>query len=80
MRTRDRILQSLENAYRDAFTAAREAGDTANMSRLELEYQRDQLQLEVLMDVRDLLMPEAEDRTSSLIEKAQSLRKLTKLR
>jgi hypothetical protein len=80
MRSRERILQSLENVYRDAFGAASEAGDAGRMSALDLEYQRDQLQLEVLMDIRDLLMPETESRTASLIEKAQSLRKLTKLR
>lgn len=80
MRSRERILQSLENVYRDAFSAASEAGDTGKMSHLDLEYQRDQLQLEVLMDIRDLLMPEPESRTASLIERAQSLRKLTKLR
>ena len=42
-----------------------------------------QLQLEVLLDIRELLQPEPEDladRTSSLIEKAQNIRKLTKLR
>lgn len=80
MRSRERILQSLENAYRDAFRSASDAGDTGAMSRLDLEYQRDQLHLEALLDIRDLLTPEPENRTASLIEKAQSLRKLTKLR
>jgi hypothetical protein len=50
------------------------------MSALDMDYQRDQLQLEVLLDIRDLLAPEAVDTTTSLLEKAQSLRKLTKLR
>jgi hypothetical protein len=52
------------------------------MARLDLEYQRDQLHLEVLLDLRDLLLPEPpqEDKTSSLIEKAQQIRRLTKLR
>ncbi len=83
MRDRDRVLQSLERAYVEAFNAAKEAGDTAAMTRLDLDYQRDQLELEVLLDIRDLLAPEADDqadKTISLLEKAQSLRKLTKLR
>ena len=80
MRNRERVLQSLENVYRAAFVAAEEAGDTAAMARLDLEYQRDQLQLEVLLDIRDLLTPEQPDQTTSLLEKAQQLRRLTKLR
>ena len=80
MRSRDRVLQSLDKVFRGAFTAAEEANDTGSMSRLDLEYQRDQLQLEVLLDIRDLLMPEEADKTTSLLEKAQQLRRLTKLR
>ena len=80
MRSRDRVLQSLENVYRSAFTAAEETGDTTAMAKLDVAYQRDQLQLEVLLDIRDLLTPETEDKTISLLEKAQTLRKLTKLR
>jgi Spy/CpxP family protein refolding chaperone len=80
MRSRERVLQSLENVYRSAFTAAEEAGDAAAMERLDLEYQRDQLQLEVLLDIRDVLTPDQPDKTTSLLEKAQQLRRLTKLR
>jgi hypothetical protein len=77
------VLQSLENVYRDAFGTADAAGDKAEMARLDLEYQRDQLQLEVLLDIRELLTPETPaqpDQTKSLLEKAQQLRRLTKLR
>lgn len=80
MRNRERVLQSLENVYRAAFVSAEEAGDAATMARLDLEYQRDQLQLEVLLDLRELLTPEQPDQTTSLLEKAQQLRRLTKLR
>lgn len=80
MRSRERVLHSLENVYRDAFTAAEAADDKPVMARLDLEYQRDQLQLEVLLDIRDLLTPEQPDTTTSLLEKAQQLRRLTKLR
>jgi len=53
------------------------------MARLDLEYQRDQLQLEVLLDIREMLTPAEPDRvdkTTSLLEKAQKIRKLTRLR
>jgi hypothetical protein len=81
MRQRDRVLQSLEGVYREAFRAAQERDDKPEMARLDLEYQRDQLHLEVLLDIRDLLAapPEAE-KGSSLLEKAQALRQLTRLR
>ena len=60
--------------------AAEEASDAAAMERLDLEYQRDQLHLEVLLDIRELLTPEQPDQTTSLLEKAQQIRRLTKLR
>lgn len=81
MRDRSRVLQSLEGVYREAFESAREREDQAEMARLDLEYQRDQVQLEVLLDVRDLLSaPEPDAKEPSLLEKAQALRRLTRLR
>lgn len=81
MRPRDRVIQSLESAFREAFSAAQERDDRAEMARLELDFQRDQIQLEVLLDVRDLLSsPGQEERGTSLLEKAQVLRQLTRLR
>jgi hypothetical protein len=80
MRERERILQSLEKVYRGAFDAAETADDVAAMARLDLEYQRDQIQLEVLLDIRDLLTSGSPTKTSSLFEKAQQIRNLTKLR
>ena len=80
MRSRDRVLQSLEKLYRGAFSAAEEAGEADTMARLDIGYQRDQLELELLLDIRDLLAPEEKDATTSLLEKAQQIRKLTKLR
>jgi hypothetical protein len=83
MRNRERVLQSLEKVYVTAFTEAEREGDTARMQSLDMEYQRDQLQLEVLLDIRDLLLPAEEggaDKTISLLEKAQNIRRLTKLR
>ena len=90
MRDRRKVLASLESTYREAFEQAREKEDAEEMARLDLEFQRDQLQLEVLLDIRDLLIPEAapseKERTSlleegsSLIEKAGALRRMTRLR
>jgi hypothetical protein len=80
VRSRERVIQSLEKAYVDAFKAAEAAGDSEKMAALDLEYQRDQLELEVLLDIRELLAPETEEKTASLLEKAQNLRKLAKLR
>jgi hypothetical protein len=86
MRDRQRILASLEAAYREAFAAAQERDDRTTMERLDLEFQRDQVQLEVLLDVRDLLERPAEladtdgGRATSLLDHAQALRKLTRLR
>ena len=89
MRSRDRVLLSLEKVYREAFQAAEKRGDKDEMARLDLEYQRDQLQLEVLLDVRELLSPPQEDseedaslveKGSALLDKARSIRKITRLR
>lgn len=80
MRRRDRVLQSLESVFRTAFDEARERGDDDAMARLDLEYQRDQLRLEVLLDIRDLLATTEEEEGSSLLDKAQALRNITKLK
>lgn len=84
MRQRERILQNLEDLYREAFSRAEEAGDGARMERLDFDFQRDQLNLEVLLDLRDLLAePDPTEEgggVPSLLEKAKKLRGLTKLR
>lgn len=85
MRHRDRILASLETVYRGAFEAAEERGDRQRMSRLDLDFQRDQLLLEALLDVRDLLAapPAEEDEgggVGGLIDRARALKNLTRLR
>lgn len=81
MRDRKRVLDSLESVYQAAFEAARAAGDDATMARLDFEYQREQIQLEVLLDIRDLLRPAPEEESDpSLLEKAQALRNITRLK
>jgi hypothetical protein len=89
MRDRRRILDSLEATYREAFAAAKERKDVEAMARLDLDFQRDQLQLEVLLDIRDVLAPAEEEppkerslleEGSALIEKAGALRRIVRLR
>ncbi len=89
MRDRLKVLDSLEATYREAFTAAKELNDVAAMSRLDLDFQRDQIQLEVLLDIRDLLSPADQEPAkekslleegSALMEKAGALRRMARLR
>ena len=55
MRPRDRILANLESIYREAYERAKVTGDQVRMTDLDAAYQREQLLLEVLLDVRDAL-------------------------
>src|SRR3989442_14620685 len=54
-RPRERVLANLESIYREAYERAKAAGDQARMADLDAAYQREQLLLEVLLDVRDAL-------------------------
>lgn len=83
MRERARILDGLETFYRGAFGEAEKSSDQDRMGRLDFEFQRDQLFLEVLLDLRDLLASasvETADGSASLIDRAKALKDLAKLR
>jgi hypothetical protein len=87
MRTRSQILDSLETSFRHALENARERNDAAEAARLELDFVRDQLQLEVLLDLRGLLLPdddgEPEDTGAGvrgILDTAARIRNLTRLR
>jgi len=85
MRDRERILGNVDQLYREAFQRAEEKGDEEVMAQLDFEFQRDQLYLELVLDVRELLSAMdtgngAEGKTKSLLEKAQAIRRLTRLR
>lgn len=54
-RSRDRILNNLEEMYREAFERAKASEDPAQMSALDFAYRREQLYFEILLDVRDAL-------------------------
>ena len=85
MRDRQRILDNLEKLYRDELDR-NAATKGAGAERLDFEFQRDQLHLEVMLDLRDIMGGSGEEgkSTSSLLEKAhekaQQLRNLTRLR
>lgn len=55
MRSRDQILSNLEATYREQYTRAKADNQARRMEELDAGYQRDQLMLEILLDVRDLL-------------------------
>ena len=80
MRPRDRILANLEAIYRESFDRAKEAAETNRMVDLENSYMRDQLMLEILLDIRDLfaVAPAAPAKGTSALEKLESLRRLTR--
>jgi len=84
VRPRDRIIDELERVYRRTYVALEKEGDQAALLRLDLDFQRDQLQLEALIDMRDLLMRLSDDteaegagrQAKNLIDKARSFRTL----
>lgn len=82
MRSRHRILSNIESQYRDAFEEASNADDKVRMSKLDFAFQRDQLLFEVLLDIRDALAGSGgpDESGSTLLDKAEQLRKLTRLR
>ncbi len=96
MRSRQQILGNLETLYRGAFeqTQARLQGTAEErpaLEALDFAFQQEQLRLEVLLDLRDLLahpptqapesaQPPAPSSATSLLEKAEVLRRLTRLR
>ncbi len=52
-RARQQILDNLDAIYREAYGRAKAAGDERRMADLDASYQREQLLLEVLLDIRD---------------------------
>ena len=54
-RSRERILNNLDEMYREAFERAKASGDDAQMATLDFAYRREQLYFEILLDVRDAI-------------------------
>jgi len=81
MRSRDRILANLESIYRESYDRARELNDQGRMVDLESAYMRDQLMLEILLDIRDLFsVAPAASSGGTALDKLEAIRRLTKLR
>ncbi len=80
MRSRDRILGNLEAIYKESYDRARELDDQGRMVDLESAYMRDQLMLEILLDIRDLFSVAPAASGGSALEKLEAIRRLTKLR
>ena len=52
-RSRERIMENLETMYREAFERAKASDDPGQMASLDFAYRREQLYLELLLDIRD---------------------------
>jgi hypothetical protein len=81
-RPRERILANLETVYREAYERAKGAGDERRMLDLDASYQREQLLLEVLLDIRDALhaAPREAARGVDPLAAIDTIRRVTKLR
>ena len=80
MRPSDRIIGNLEAIYREAYERAKQADDKDRMMDLDASFQREQLILEVLLDVRDALYTVGQETSAeSALKKLETLRKFTKL-
>lgn len=78
MRSRDRILANLEAIYRESYDRAKAAGEAARMIDLESAYMRDQLMLEILLDIRDLFAVAPAASGGSALERLDQLRRLVR--
>ena len=76
MRTRGRILENLESLYRESYERARTEGLTNRMVELDNAYMRDQLMLEILLDIRDLFAVAPSPKGDSALETLERLRRL----
>ena len=78
MRSRDRILANLESIYRESYDRARTSGDQGRMIDLESAYMRDQLMLEILLDMRDLFSAGSQAPEGNSLERLDQLRRLVR--
>lgn len=84
-RHRQEILDNLDSVYREAYERAKGAKDERRMADLDAAYQREQLLLEVLLDIRDGLSAPVKPKPPaqpgpSPIAALDTIRRITKLR
>jgi len=73
----------LESIYREAYDRAKKTGDERRMADLDAAYQREQLLLEVLLDIRDGLRspsPSKQETGTNPLAAIDTIRRITKLR
>lgn len=83
MRAKSRIIGSLEKVYTEAYEKAAGTNDRSRMEALDFGFQRDQIMLEVMLDLRDALatlQEEAAPDEPSLLDRAKAIRDLARLR
>jgi hypothetical protein len=78
MRSRERILANLEAIYRESYDRAKQTDDQTRMIDLDSGYMRDQLMLEILLDIRDLFSVAPAASGASALEKLEAVRRLAK--
>ncbi len=54
-RSRERILNNLDEMYRESFERAKATEDSTSMATLDFAYRREQLYFEILLDIRDAM-------------------------
>ncbi len=85
-RLRQQILDNLDAVYREAYDRAKAAHDERRMADLDAAYQREQLLLEVLLDIRDTLAGSSAPRApttappSDPVAALETIRRITRLR
>ncbi len=82
LRHRQQILDNLDAIYREAYERAKAAKDERRMADLDASYQREQLLLEVLLDIRDSLGAPGAPREKSAdpVAALETIRRITRLR
>jgi hypothetical protein len=81
-RQRQQILDNLDAVYREAYDRAKAAQDARLMADLDAAYQREQLLLEVLLDIRDALAAPSTPRAAGPdpVAALETIRRITRLR
>lgn len=80
-RARQQILENLDTIYREAYERAKAAKDERRMADLDAAYQREQLLLEVLLDIRDgISASPARETGGNPLAALDTIRRLTRLR
>jgi len=78
MRSRDRILANLESVYRETYDRAKAENLVRRMEELDAAYMRDQLMMEVLLDIRELLGHQQGGSSGGTIEQLHHLSKIVR--